>query len=320
MTKSYKVRGGIEDVSGGSSTASSVKQAAKEVKDLGTVDASFSRGQLYLLDNEVVFSQSINESTIKNMLDNIFSKGPINPLRALNIYNPYEAPLADADENNGSWRLPYNDIEAISLLSKGNGYEIFLRPTGDPGHLYRIRNDQGTDYIGFRWLHSPNHDTAVQMASELFTGASRFGPVKEFDAGSHFPSRTKQVEFPKEESNDARPDRVKKPTTDTPNTETTDQPTPDTERQETNSAASPDQSDPELSQPESTTVDSNDSAGSNKIGGGKILGLGLLVFLVAGPLTAVIVQSVLVSSVLWGLGLLLSLFGIGRLTRGFLGN
>ncbi len=320
MTKSYSVRGGIEDVSGGSSTASSVKQAAKEVKDLGTVDTSFSRGQLYLLENEVVFAQSMNESTIKNMLDNIFSKGPINPLRILNIYNPYEASLADADENNSSWRLPYNDIEAVSLLSKGNGYEIFLRPTGDPGHLYRIRNDQGTDYIGFRWLHSPNHDTAVQMASELFTEASRFGPVKEFDAGSHFPSRTKQVEFPKEKSNAAGPDRVQEPTTDTSNTETTDQPTPDTERQETNPAASSGRSGPELSQSESTTADTNDLAGSNKIGGGKILGLGLLVFLVMGPLTALIVQPVLVSSVLWGLGLLLSLFGIGRLTRGYLGN
>lgn len=200
MTVSYNVRGGVEQISDDSSTTADLKQAATEVKQLGTVDTSFSRGQLYILDEAVVFVQSINESTVRNLIDNIFSKGPFNPLRTFGLYKPYEAPLEEADQDSGSWRIPYSDIAGISLLSKGSGYEIFLRPAGDPGYLYRIRNDQGTDYIGFRWLYSPNHDTAVQMAGELFDQASRYGRVEQFDAGGHFVGRTKQVEFPQGDS------------------------------------------------------------------------------------------------------------------------
>lgn len=210
-----RVRGGIETIRDSSSTTEELKQAAKEVKELGTVDASFSRGQLYLLEEEVVFAQSINESTIGNFLDNFFSKGPINPLQTLGIYKPYESSLEDADQYAGSWRLPYSEIEAVSLLSKANGYEVFLRPTGDDEHLYRIRNDKGNDYIGFRWLHSPNHDTAVQIASEIFDQANRYGRVEEFNAGGHFPVRTKQVEFNKGESKHAGKEPVEQSTSST---------------------------------------------------------------------------------------------------------
>lgn len=219
MTDSYRVRGGIEKVSDDSTTGGELKQATKEFKELGTVDASFSRGQLYLLDKEVVFAQSINESTILNLIDNVFSKGPFNPLRTLGLYKPYESPLDEADQYSGSWRLPYSDIEAVSLLSKGNGYEIFLRPSGNPGYLYRIRNDQGTDYIGFRWLYSPNHDTAVQMAGELFDQANRYGRVKTFNPGGHFVGRTKEVEFPQGDSEYADKEPVQQTTTNS--TETT---------------------------------------------------------------------------------------------------
>ncbi|WP_436930276.1 hypothetical protein [Halosimplex halobium] len=198
MTDPYKVRGEIEEITDSSSKTGAVKQAGREIKQLGTVDASFSRGQLYLLDDQVVFAQSATESTAKNLLDNVFSKGPFNPLRSLGIYNPYEAPLAEADQQAGSWRLPYSDIEGVSLLSKGNGYEIYLRPSDDRGYLYRIRNDEGTDPIGFRWLYSPNHDTAVRMAGELFERAQRDGGAVEFDAGDHFVARTQRVEFPKD--------------------------------------------------------------------------------------------------------------------------
>lgn len=278
MSGSYRVRGGIEDVSDGSSTGASIKQAAKEVKDLGTVDTSFSRGQLYLLDDEVVFAQSITESRIKNYLDNIFSKGPLNPLRTLGIYNPYEAPLNKADQYDGSWRLPYSEIEAVSLLSIGMGYEIFLRRSGAPGRLYRIRNEQGTDYIGFRWLHSPNHDTAVQMAGELFDQAMRYGGVEEFDAGGNLVSRTKTVEFPKGDSQYADRERVEQPTSTASETSqvtsSTQEVTPTAETArtltDTESVTESDLSIPDSQQSEAGTVDDSDTDDSEKIGSEKV--------------------------------------------------
>lgn len=201
MSDEYKqVRGSIESISDSTGTTEELKEVATEVKELGTVDASFPRGQLYLLEDEVVFAQSINESTVMNYANNLLSIGPISPLQTLGIYKPYKTSLEDAGQYAGTWRLPYSEIEAISLLSKANGYEIFLRRAGDSGHLYRIRNEEGTDYIGFRWLSSPNHDTAVQMAGELFDQAMRYGGVEEFNPGGHFPGRTKQIEFDKGKS------------------------------------------------------------------------------------------------------------------------
>lgn len=229
-----RVRGGIETISESTSTTEELKQVATEVKELGTVDASFSRGQLYLLEDELVFAQSINESTVGNFLDNVFSKGPINPLQTLGIYKPYETSLEDADQYDGTWRLPYSEIEAVSLLSKGNGYEIFLRPAGDNEHLYRIRNDEGNDYIGFRWLYSPNHDTAVQIASELYDQAMRYGGVEEFNPGGHFPGRTKRVDFNIGESEYAEKDVIEQPTSSN-ETKSSNKPENESEAEDANS-------------------------------------------------------------------------------------
>lgn len=327
MSDSYRVRGGIEDVSDDTTTAGEAKQAAREVKELGTVDASFSRGQLYLLEDEVVFAKSENESTIRNAIDNVFSKGPFNPLRTLGIYKPYEAPLTEADENPGSWRVPYGDIEAVSLVSKALGYEIYLRPTGDPGYLYRIRNDQGTDYVGFRWLHSPNHDTAVRIAGELFERASRRGPVETFDAGRHFTGQTKQIDFPTVESSGVDGTQSQQATaTATPEAErqstgrSTADDRPGTASERQRSGESTARGSPDSSHTEPGTGEDGASEASNRTGGGKILAVGLSILFVLGPLVAIVFGSTLVSSVAWGLGTLVSLFGLGRLIRGYLGT
>lgn len=196
MAEVYRVRGGIEPVSDDDSTKRDLLDAAKEVKEIGTADASFSRGELHLLDDEVVFAPGINESTVANVINNVLSKGPID-LTTLGIYDPYESSLEDADQYSGSWRMSYADIDGVSVLSKANGYEVFLRPRDRSDRLYRIRVGP-MDPIGFRWLYSPTHDTAVELAGELFERASQYGNVAEFNAGGHFPVRTKQVEFPSE--------------------------------------------------------------------------------------------------------------------------
>lgn len=317
MTDSYLARGGIETVAEEGGTASDIKQAAKDVKDLGTVDASFSRGKLFLLRDEAVFAPSINESTIGNFIDNFFSVGPFNPLRTLGIYSPYETSLEDTDQYSGSWRLPYSDIEGVSLLSKSSGYEIFLRPTFDSERLYRIRVEHGPDPYGFRWLYSPNHDNATKLAGELFDRAAQYNNVEEFNAGGHFTVRTKQVDFPKTEPQHIEPKQTAQRETSKPTEDTTPDTQTEEEITETNETVE-DQTVENTTTAANLPANEEPSTQSDKIGGGKILLAGVLVFLI-GPIFVVVLGSSVVGSVIWGLGMILLLFGAGRLIRGYLG-
>jgi hypothetical protein len=195
---SYNVRSGVIDTedrnSGAAGAAKAVGRGAVE-NALGA--GSFGRGRLYLTEDGVVFARSPTESRVGNFVDGLLAKGPINPVRLLGIYNPYEAPLDRATEVDGSWVLPYSEIDGLSLLSKSSGNELFIRPRSDPSVLYRIRNDHGTDYVGF---YRGNRKTAKKFAGNIYALAEQSGGIEEFDAGPEFSVRTKQRAIPKDRS------------------------------------------------------------------------------------------------------------------------
>lgn len=67
-------------------------------------------------------------------------------------------------------------------------------------------------------------------------------------------------------------------------------------------------------------IDTTQKSGSNKIGGGKILLAGVFVFFVISPILALnyVASPNFVDGGVGGLGIILLLFGIGRLIRGYL--
>ena len=67
-------------------------------------------------------------------------------------------------------------------------------------------------------------------------------------------------------------------------------------------------------------IDTTQKSESNKIGGGKILLAGVFVFFVIGPILALnyVASPNFVDAGVGGLGMILLLFGIGRLIRGYL--
>lgn len=193
---SYKVKGGVVEVAERESGASGVVEAVgRGMTEFSAYAGDFRRGRLFLTREGIVYVPSPNESTIKNAVGGALSKGPINPLRLLGLYKPYAANLADASERDGAWAVSYADVDGLSLLSKSSGNELFVRTSGTPSVLYRIRNETGTDYVG---VYRGNRKYAKRFAGEIYGLANEEGGAVEFDAGPDFSVYTKQREIPED--------------------------------------------------------------------------------------------------------------------------
>lgn len=186
----------LDATSGGGS----VGEITEVVKDAGALD--FKRGMLKLGTDSLIFAPSTSESRIFDLLSNLSSVLGA----ALFFYDQYETSFESADRYPGYQNIPYESIEAVSVIGKGKVNEVCIDSSELPEDTYwRIRIDEGS-YI---WpIYDGNKKYAKKIGAEILSLAKEHGGAETFNAAGVYSGPTSHIPIEPATSTDPTSDET----------------------------------------------------------------------------------------------------------------